>query len=312
MIRYLWMRLLFMVITLFVVVSIVHMATAYGTLKYTDLSFTQKIQEIFWAYIDYIRMVAFDGEFGIDRHHRDVYEVTLSLAPLTLRLNGYAFLFYTLGGVFLGTLAAIKRNRLTDRIIQSFVLVFNSLPPYLMVMILVLSLGYWLEWLPAQHVMSTSGGIFRQLSGVVIPVLAISSLPLARITRLIRGEMIEAFYSDYLLLLRTKGLNRFQIITRHLLKDCTVALMPELLPMIMYAIFGSFIIEIIYGVPGLSRYLFNSIFSPDGIGFFIDIDLNPVVMVAGFFTLLTLMAAMVVDVTYAMIDPRMRVGNKKP
>ncbi len=311
MIKYIVFRLFFMLVTLFVVVMAIYIMTAYGMLKYTDLTFVEKMQLLISQFFDYIKGVIFAWDWGVDRFHRDVYEETMRIAPLTFRLNIIAFLFYTGSGVLLGTLAAVYKHSIFDRGVQFFILLFNSIPPYIMVMLLILFFGYYLEWLPPQHPMSTRGIIYR-VSGFVIPIVAISSLPIARFARLIRGEMLDAFHSDYLLLLRTKGLNRFQIIKRHVLKDCSIAILPEMLPMIIYALVSSFIIELVYNIPGMTRYMFKSIFSPVGTGFYINIDLNPVVVVGAFFTFFTLMAALFIDLAYAWIDPRMRVGQKKP
>lgn len=311
MIKYVLFRFFFMFVTLFLVIMAIYIMTAFGLLKYTDLTFAEKMQHLFSLFYDYIKGIIFEWDWGEDRFRRDVFEESKRIAFITLRLNILAFLFYTGTGVLLGTLAAVYKDSLLDRGIQFFVLVFNSIPPYIMVMLLILFFGYYLEWLPPQNPMSTRGFLYR-MSGFVIPVVAIASLPVARFARLIRAEMLEAFYSDYLLLLKTKGLNRWQMIKRHILKDCSVALMPELLPMVIYALVSSFIIELIYNIPGLTRYMFKSIFSPVGTSFYVDIDLHPVVMVGAIFTAFTLFAALLIDVSYALIDPRMRVGQKKP
>ena len=309
MLKYVLMRIVWLFFILMVVMTVLFFALGFVETRRLDVTLLERIIMIHADYRRYLFVIATEWDWGVTKYNWPVWDELLRRSGFTIRLNAIALVFYTVFGFVFGILGALYKGRLFDRIIGLFILVFSSVPAFVMVLMLILVFGYTLEWLPPQD--AFTGGWWMEVKKLIIPVLSISALPLARFTRVIRGEMIEAFYSDYILLLKTKGLNTRKIITHHLIKDCSVPLLPQVLPMVIYTIVGSFIVESVYGTSGMSRWLFNSLFSFSGGSAFVNVNPPSVMMIGVFLTFITLVIGLIVDILYAVLDPRIRLGSKK-
>ena len=311
--KYIGVRILGVFLTLLLVNAALFYIGRFVQIRFSDAEFMDKFvrtSQEYWVYLKNIVTEWYWGEtkqFGPQSEH--VWDVLIERSSLTIRLIITSFLFYTLFGILFGTLAALYKERLIDNIISFFILILSSVPAYITVMLLVIFFGYYLEWLPPINP-SITRGWWYYLRGMIIPILAISGLPLARFTRLIRGEMIELFNSDYLMLLRTKGLSTRQMITRHFLKDAIVTLTPEMMPMVIYVMVTSFIVEKVYNVNGIAKWLFDSMFRPFDPAYIISINLPPMVIVGTFYTLITLLAGLFIDILSTVMDPRIRLNGK--
>ena len=314
--KYLIIRIVFLVFIFILTLALMFFALRWSQLKRMDVSHYDKAILIFTQMRQYFKGILYSWDWGTQRHMinqgEDVWVLLLSKAPLSLRFTFAAVLFYTVFGILFGILAAATRGSFFDKLIQTFILVFSSIPAFIAVMLMILFFGYYLEWVwphnPSIHI----HGYLLWFKGMIIPTLAIAGLPLARFIRLIRAEMIETFTSDYVLLLRTKGLKRHQIIFKHLIRDCLVPLFPEMLPMFIYTVISAFIVEMVYNVFGIAHWLFWSLFSPQpGGGYMVSIDLEPVLMIGAFYTAMTLVMALLFDVLQVVVDPRIRFDTKK-
>lgn len=151
----------------------------------------------------------------------------------------------------------------------------------------------------------------ERILGFVIPVFAFSAVLIASFTRLVKGELSETFGQDYLLLAKTKGLNRRQVIQRHALRNSAVAVMPELSTAFIAVLTSSFFIEIIYNVQGVANLFLESLFRPFLDFNVVNIDTNTVVVIGFFYSAIALVISLMSDLLYALIDPRMKIGRKK-
>ena len=136
---------------------------------------------------------------------------------------------------------------------------------------------------------------------MVLPVLALCFGEIAGLCRFTRAELTETLTSDYMLLARTKGLTRAQATTRHALKNAMVPILPSIIASFIGILGGSMIIEQIFSVPGVGQLFIKAINLRDYDVFMIDTI---------FYTLISLTAGIVVDISYGFIDPRIRMGEK--
>ena len=125
---------------------------------------------------------------------------------------------------------------------------------------------------------------------------------IAGYARYTRAELTEVLTSEYLLLARTKGLTRAQTTVRHALRNAMVPIFPSIIAEVIYVLSGSIIIENIFVVPGVGSLYINSITA---------LDYNFFLLLSAFYTLIGLTAGIVVDISYGIIDPRIRMGSKK-
>ena len=136
---------------------------------------------------------------------------------------------------------------------------------------------------------------------MILPILALAFGSVAGLCRFTRAELTESLTSEYMLLARTKGLTRAQATTRHALKNAMVPILPSIIASFIGILGGSMIIEQIFGIPGVGRLFIQSINLRDYDVFMID---------SIFYTFISLLAGIVVDISYGFIDPRIRMGAK--
>lgn len=314
--RYILIRILLFLLTLLIVFTMLFIVARFAQLErlevisMTDIPFLEKTRIIYRDYVVYVTDILTEWDWGVDRARRDAWDELLKRADLTLRLNVLAFIFYMGAGMMLGILGALFRGSLLDKFLNLMFLLFSSIPAYIMIMVLMMLLGYKLGWLPPQEP-PISRGLLVGLKGMVIPVLAISTYPLVQVTQLIRSEMTDAFNSDYLLLLKTKGLNQRQIIFHHLIRQTTVPLLPQIVPIMLFVLGSSFIVEKVYNIQGLTNWLFSSLFLSSGDVYYDSVVLPPMVLIGTFLTALVLVIGLGVDIVYGLVDPRITMGSKK-
>ncbi len=204
-------------------------------------------------------------------------------------------------GIALGIWAALKKNKPTDHIISTLVMVFISVPSFILITFMMLMLCYNNQVLPSQWP-STSAPTGTKIAAYVIPVFCLSFGSICGYTRYTRAELCEVMSSDYLLLARTKGLTRRQAILRHALRNAMVPIVPSILAEFIGILGGSMILEQLYGIPGIGKLYVTALGQQDYNVLFVDMAV---------FTLISLLAGVVLDLSYGFIDPRIRMGAKK-
>jgi ABC-type dipeptide/oligopeptide/nickel transport system permease component len=265
---------------------------------------------MFPHYKTFLRGIFQSWEWGRTNGGFDAWELLLKNAKITLLLNFLSFFIYVPLGILFGIVSAIKKNQWIDKGIALFTLVFSSIPSFVLAFAMILFFGYELEWLPPMYPV-IAYSLEERILGFVIPVFALSIGPIATFTRLVKGELLETFNHEYLLLARTKGLNQRQVIFRHAFRNSAVALMPELSKIFIVVLSGSFFIEYIYNVQGVAWLFFDSLFQPYLDANQILIDTNMVVLIALFYSSIALVVSLISDLLYAWIDPRMKIGQKR-
>jgi len=227
--------------------------------------------------------------------------IIASKIPVTISINIISVLISVPAGIALGIWAALKKNKPTDHIISTLIMVFISVPSFIIISLMIKFFVYDLNWLPWQWPDATSDGTSKFL-GYIIPVLSLSFGSICGYCRFTRAELCEVMSSDYLLLARTKGLTRNQCIVRHALRNAMVPIVPSILAEFIGILSGSMILENLYNIPGIGNLFVSAINFR---------DYNVLMVDMAMFTTISLMAGVLLDISYGFIDPRIRMGAKK-
>ncbi len=221
----------------------------------------------------------------------------------TMRLNLIALFFYIPIGFTLGIIAALNKNSWIDNLISFFVMVFISVPSFVVMTMLVMIFGFQLQWVPDQW-QATFVDTSLQVKAYILPVLGLSFGAIAGLTRTTRAELTEVLTSEFLLLARTKGLTRRQSVIRHAMRNSMVPLVPGIIGSFVGLLSGSVIIEKIYGVPGTGLIYLTAM--TEG-----QYDFNLILGITAFYTIISLFAVLLVDLSYGIVDPRIRMGARR-
>lgn len=234
------------------------------------------------------------GDFGPSFQYRDhsVTELIAAGFPVSLRLGLLAMTLALVAGVGLGVLAARHRNGAADHAAMAAAMTGISVPNFVMAPLLVLLFAVQLGWLPA-------GGLGGP-AHYVLPVVALALPQIAWIARLARGSLLEVMNADFVRTARAKGVPETTLLLRHALKPALLPVVSYLGPATAALVTGSVVIEQIFGIPGLGRHFVQGA---------LNRDYTLVMGVVVFYGVLILLANLVVDLLYAVLDPRVRHGD---
>jgi ABC-type dipeptide/oligopeptide/nickel transport system permease component len=186
-------------------------------------------------------------------------------------------------------------------IISTLVMVAISVPSFVVAFLLQSLLYYRLGVLPPLMAPTDRWFSGEMLLSLVMPVTALSLGTLAGFTRITRAELTETLTGDYMLLARAKGLTKLQATVRHAFKNSAVVVLPAVLGSFVGILSGSMIIERIFSIPGVGELYLGAILSQ---------DYNFFMMLSAFYTFVGLSAGLIVDLSYGLIDPRVRIGQR--
>ncbi|MBL3614981.1 ABC transporter permease, partial [Bacillus sp. RHFS18] len=196
--------------------------------------------------------------------------------------------------VLFGVLAALYHNKWQDYTIAILTIFGISVPSFILATILQYIFSIKLELFPVAG--------WESWAYTFLPSIALASMPMAFIARLSRSSMIEVLNSDYIRTAKAKGLSRPSVTVRHALRNALLPVVTYMGPMAASILTGSFIIESIFGIPGLGAHFVNSITNR---------DYTVIMGVTVFFSVLLLLCVLIVDVLYGLIDPRIKLSKAK-
>lgn len=248
-----------------------------------------------WSFLSfYPRNVLLSGDFGPSLYHKEwsVNDILASALPVSIALGLFALTIGVIGGTAVGTLAAVKRGGALDWTSLTVTLVGVSLPSFVTAAVLLLGFSYYLPLFPAG-----GWGSFRYL---VLPGLALSLAPMAYIVRLMRVSMLDVLGADYVRTARAKGLSKSLVVWKHCLRNAFLPVLSYLGPAAAATLTGSFVVEKVFNVPGLGQHFVASVLTRD------QTLILGVVMV---YSALLLTFNLLVDVAYALVDPRIDVSG---
>ena len=223
--------------------------------------------------------------------------------PTSMSINIIVVLLSVPLGIALGVYAGLKKNTWIDHTISTLIMIFVSIPGFVVITFLIFFLSYQAGWLPPSWP-SSEAPLGTRALGYIIPVLSLSFGSICGYGRGVRAELCEVMSSEYLLLARTKGLTKNQAIVRHALRNAFVPILPSVLAEFIGILGGSIILERLYGIPGVGNIYMEALNNTPR-------DYNVLMVDMAVFTIIGLLAGILFDLSYGFIDPRIRMGAKK-
>jgi len=242
-------------------------------------------------YFTYIKDVFTKFDFGpsLKQKGRDCSEIIFDGLKVSARLGIFAALIALSIGILLGTVAAVKKNSIPDKIIMIFTTALVSMPSFIMGTLLLTFFSIKLGWFPAS--LSIESGI----RGYILPIITLALYPMAYITRLTRSSLLDVLGQDYIRTAKAKGVSRFGIIFKHALKNSLLPVITYFGPMLAYIVTGSLVVEKIFAVPGIGRDFISSITNRD----------YPLIMGTTIvLSILVIFMNLLSDMLYKLADPR--------
>jgi len=227
---------------------------------------------------------------------RQVGEVMLEALPHTLALGAIALLVVVVLGIGLGVLAALRHNSFFDHAVTGVVAFVASVPNFVAGIFLILLLSVGLNQLTGGAFFLPAGG-FALDEHLILPVTTLSLFPMAYITRLTRSSVLDALHQDHVRTAWAKGLSRRSVVLRHVLKNSLVPVVTALGPIFGFLVTGSLVVESLFQVPGLGGTF---------VGAVVERDYPVVLGVTIVYSLVFVVANLIVDILHALIDPRVR------
>lgn len=255
-------------------------------------------------YTIFLKRIVTSWDWGIGETLKTGHEVAAVFAeklPATMLVNIYSLILSVPLGILFGIYAALRKNRWEDHVISTGVMLMVSVPSYVYAFLVQYFLCFKLGWFPFLMKEGTDYFSWSMLVSVFPAVLSLSFGFIAGLTRNTRAELTEVLTMDYMLLARTKGLTRRQATVGHALRNAMVPIFPGIIGAFIGILGGSLIIENIFGVPGVGNLYIESIRAR---------DYNFFMMLSAFYTFIGNAAGILVDLSYGMIDPRIRMGAK--
>lgn len=313
--KYILRRLVAMGVTLFIIVSMAFIVvrlmpgSVYDNPEYsleTIRALEAKAhldRPMIVQYYYYLKGVLFEGDWGVSvklAPSVPVFDVIKDRIPVSMYLNLISLAISLPLGVLAGTVAALNKSRMPDYIISFLVVICISVPSFVFAALMQYGLSFKMGWFPILYAVSAAPG--EKLYSMVLPVLALSFGPIATVTRYLRGELIETVSSEYMLLARTKGLTKYQATARHAFRNSLVPLANIIIPMFTGILGGSLVVERIFSIPGIGGTMIESVNTSDH---FLT------VAVLLLYSVISLATILIVDISYGIIDPRIRLGGDK-
>lgn len=307
-IRFIGHRLLYMVTTLWIIVTITFFLM--NLLPGTPYSNRDKLTQaqlqvmdakyglndpLYKRYLTYINNI-FHGDFGISLQFSDQKVTTLlgSRIGVSIQLGLQAVLLGTLTGILLGTIAAMKHNTWIDTFCSLFAIIGRSAPNFVVAVVLQYIFAVSLGLLPI--------GLWKNnFISSILPTLALAISPMADTSRFIRAEMIEVLSSDYIELARAKGMSELRLVMTHGLRNALIPMVTIVGPLTVSLITGSMVVENIFAIPGIGEQFTKSVLSN---------DYSTIMAVTILFSALLVLVIFLMDVIYQLIDPRIRIGQR--
>ncbi|NSW92175.1 MAG: ABC transporter permease [Firmicutes bacterium] len=244
-------------------------------------------------YINYLKNLL-KGDFGISfkRLGTTVNELIYRGFPVSAKVGAVAVITSLLVGIPLGIISAIKRGSWADWACMAFATIGISIPSFVIAVLILYLFAVVLKLFP------TFG--LTTWKHYVLPVAGLSLGPIAYIARLTRSSMLEVMCQDYIRTAKSKGVHDFFVITKHALKNAIIPVVTYLGPLVAVLLTGGFVIERLFSIPGIGRDFVSGIS---------DRDYSVILGMTIFFGTFVILANIIVDILYALIDPRVKIDK---
>jgi len=307
MIRYVARRLVYMVAALFIIVSVTFfISKALPGNPFANPKLSPQVREqlfekygldepLYVQYAKYMVNVA-QGDLGNSFYFegRPVSQMILQRLPVSAFIGIQAVIFGLVIGMVLGIVAALRHNTVWDTLAVVVAILGVSVPSFVLGPLLQYWLGLKLGLFPI--------AFFESWIYSVLPSLALSVFVVSTVARFMRTEMLEVMGQDYITLARAKGLSGLVVILKHVLRNAMIPLVTVMAPLTIYIITGSLVIEQIFAVPGIGEQFVQSV---------VVNDYSMILGTTIFFSVLFILALLIQDIMYGIIDPRIRISGAK-
>lgn len=235
------------------------------------------------------------GDFGESMKSRveTVNEMIARGFPVSARLGAQALVFAIIFGPALGAMAALYQNKIPDYISMIVAIIGISVPSFVMGTFLIQFVARNIGFLPI--------GGWGEFKHTILPSFALGLMPLATMARLMRSSMLEVLNQDYIKTAKSKGLSKFAVIMKHAVRNAILPVVSVLGITISNLLVGSFVIEKIFGIPGLGMFFVKSISNR---------DYTLIMGTTVFYALILVVMLLLVDITYMLVDPRIRLTEE--
>ncbi len=260
-------------------------------------------QPIWKQYVDFVWR-ALHGDFGYDYYHQvPVTTIMADALPVTVSLVVGAALIWVVLGVTNGVLSAVRPRSFTDRSLTVFALFFYSMPSFLLGLVLLYFLYYQLTLqgftiFPAGGYSPLAGGLGEWLRHMILPWFTLALVQAATYTRLTRGSMLDVLGEDYVRTARSKGVGERRVVLRHGLRSALTPVVTQFGIDVAALLGGAVVTEQVFSLPGLGKTAVDAINQQ---------DLPVIIAIVLFASAMVVLANIVVDALYAVLDPRVRL-----
>lgn len=299
--RYIIKRVILAIVTIFIVITITFFAMnaipggpfnkekattpAVQAILEKRYNFDKSVPEQFVIYLGNLAK----GDFGVSLNNgRDITETLFSKFQKSATLGGIAAAVAVFFGLILGSIAALTRNRLPDRLIIFFSTLASAVPSFVLATLLLYVFSVKLGWVPVWSAGHTN---------YLLPVIALAAYPMAYVTRLAKTSMLDALGQDYVRTARAKGVAPLKVIFKHALRNSLIPVVTYVGPMLGFIITGSLVVENIFTIGGLGAEFIKCITNRD----------YPMIMATTIFlAVIMVLANLITDLVYKAIDPRIK------
>ncbi len=226
----------------------------------------------------------------------DVSNIITKRYPVSFQLGIISVIIGTVVGIILGIVAALKRNTFADYFATIIAVLGVSFPSFVLAAYTQYYLALKLGWFPVSYL---AGGPIERL---ILPILSLSVFAIAQVARVTRTEMVEISSSNYINLARAKGVTTKNVNFKHAFRNTLISILTVLGPLTVSLTTGSFVVERIFGIPGIGDVLVGAVLGK---------DIYLVTGVTLLISLQILLMYLLVDILYAVVDPRIRIGGGK-
>lgn len=244
-------------------------------------------------YGNYLKNLA-HGDLGVSyvqAKNKPIVDIIKQSFPVSARVGAWAILLSFCIGVPLGCISALRRQKWQDNVIRVISTLGVAIPGFLIATMLMLVFGAKLKWFPISGI--------KKPSGYVLPVIALSLSPMSYIARLMRSSMLDALGQDYIRTARAKGMTAYVTTFKHAMRNSILPVITYMAPMIANILTGGFVVEKVFGIPGLGSYFVKSIQSR---------DYTIIMGTTVFYAAILILCSLLCDIVYKMVDPRIKLS----
>ena len=254
-------------------------------------------QPILTQFVNYVKNML-TGDFGVSYNmYKDMPVSSLvgSAAKISFLYGLSAVVIGGILGTLLGVFAALHKNTIWDTLATVISVIGVSVPSFVFAMMILILFASKLHIFPTQY------SSMNPIGSSIMPVMALSVGVIANVARFTRTEMVSVMNSEYMTLAEAKGLDSKTLIFKHALRNALIPVVTILGPILVNLMTGTMVVEKICGVPGLGKLLINSILSN---------DVNIILACSFLYAAMYIVMMLIIDVSYGIIDPRIRLGKE--